>query len=333
MSTQTELSKKIQIIYHAGTFGNLLRWLLDRFSPDCQFKNIDNPWDQNHRVQDESYEYNQKFIRGHQIKRIDNFLDPLADKIVINFYLDDLLFAERCAFYRVPGCETEDGRYKNIISNTDIKLLSLFKINKNTSYKIVAKEIYKIQLHDHENHKWWNGMMRFMKNNTHYQFSIYALWNKEDFIKELESISNKFSLNLNINENIISNITEKISKMYPISTRNRAKNVLRAIKENVNIECDELDILEQAFIEVILEKQHDSVIFPYGTSWFKNTNQINEFLNTYPSYLKHMNPRLPWYNNIKNPFYWKELTDVQKPYTIKEIVEATKNIAPELWKK
>ena len=296
--------KKIQVIYHPGTFGNLLRWLLDRFSPDCRFKNIDNPWDQNHRVHDESFEYNQRFIRGHQIEgKFNSKPDPLADKIVINFYLNDLLFAQRCGFYRNIGCETDEKRYNGVISQTNIKLLNLFKIDKNTSCKIVTKELYKIQLHDHENHKWWNEITKYMKNNTHYQFSIYALWNKENFIKELESISNKFSLNLNIDENIISNITEKISKMYPISTINRAKNVLKAIKENVNIECNELDILEQAWIEVILEKQHDSIIFPYGCNWFENTDQINEFLDTYPSYLKHMNPRLPWYNNIKNPFY------------------------------
>ena len=59
----------------------------------------------------------------------------------------------------------------------------------------------------------------------------------------------------------------------------------------------------QAWIEVLLEKEHDSVLFPFGTNWFSTTKQINEFLDRYPSYLKHMNPRLPWYNNIKNPFY------------------------------
>ena len=325
---------KIQIVYHPGTYGRLLRWLLDRFSPDCKFKHINDPWDKDNRVHGK-FEYNQRFITGHQIKinRDESSIDPEASKIIINFNLDDLLFVERCGFYRNPKNYTEQARYKCIINSTDIKILKLFNINKDKIHKSVAKEIYKIQLHDHENHRYWNEMTKYMKNNNHYQFSIYALWNKENFIKELKAISNKFSLDLNINEAIISNITEKISKMYPISTRYRAKNILKAIKENTNIECNELDILEQAWIEVILEKQHDSIIFPYGTNWFKNTNQINEFLNTYPSYLKHMNPRLPWYNNIKNPFYWGALTEEQKPYTIKEIVEATKNIAPELWKK
>ena len=29
---------EIQIVYHGGTWGNLFCWLLDRFSPECKFK-------------------------------------------------------------------------------------------------------------------------------------------------------------------------------------------------------------------------------------------------------------------------------------------------------
>ena len=86
-------------------------------------------------------------------------------------------------------------------------------------------------------------------------------------------------------------------------TKDRVFNVLDAVISSDSVDCADLDIVEQAFIETELEKIHDSVLFPYGTNWFNNTIQIREFLDTYPSYLKHMNPRLPWYNNIKNPFY------------------------------
>ena len=34
-----------------------------------------------------------------------------------------------------------------------------------------------------------------------------------------------------------------------------------------------------------------------------------------------------------NQIHWVELTESKSQYTIKELVEATKNIAPELWKK
>lgn len=303
-----ELDKKIQIIYTPGTFGNLLRWLLNRFSSDCKFQHINDPWDKNNRVHegDEKKLYNQKFIRGHQLKdKNDQKPDPNAEKIVITFDQGELLFVERCGFYRNPGNETEKGRYQTIISNSTNTLLNLFNYNSSGTSKIVAKEICKIQFHDHENHSWWNSMRQFISHPNYHYFTIDAFYNKDLFVSQLEKIDKRFKLNLQIDKKIIENITNKISQMYVVQTKNRAHEVLYAIKNKENVDCNQLDILEQAWIEVILEKQHDSLIFPYGTNWFENTNQINEFVETYPSYLKHMNPRLPWYNGIKNPFYVK----------------------------
>ena len=301
-----EPDKKIQIIYAPGTFGNLLRWILDRFSPDCRFQHINDPWDENNRVhvRHEKELYNKKFIRSHQVRdKRGPKPEPDAEKIVITFDKDELLFVERCGFYRNPGNENEQGRYQSIISASTNNLLKLFNYYSNTSSMMVAKELCKIQLHDHEHHTWWNSMFKFMADSKYLHFKIDAFFNKELFVSQLEKIDKRFKLDLQIDKNIIDNIVNKISQMYVVQTRDRAEKVLDAIKNKENIDCSQLDILEQAWIEVILEKQHDSLIFPYGTNWFENTDQINEFLDTYPSYLKHMNPRLPWYNNIKNPFY------------------------------
>lgn len=306
-----DLDEKIQIIYSPGTFGKLLRWLLDRFSPSCRFKQINSPWDKDYRVHNKEEEnlYNKRFLRGHQIDGLADHLggapDSEAEKIVIGFNKDELVFVERCAFYRSPGNEIEQTRYQKIISESNVELLKLFNINQDVSSKIVAKELSKIQFHDYDNNFWWNTMFKFINDPKNFIFPIEALWNKSLFIEQLEKINNRFQLNLEIDENIIDNITQKISQMYVIKTKNRADEIYEAIKNKQNIDCHELDILEQAWIEMLLEKQNQSVIFPYGTNWFKNTNEINEFIKTYPSYLKHINPLLPWHNNFKNPFYLK----------------------------
>ena len=303
-----EPDKKIQIIYAPGTFGNLLRWILDRFSPDCRFQHINDPWDENNRVhvRHEKELYNKKFIRSHQVRdKGGSEPDPDAEKIIITFDKDELLFVERCGFYRNPGNENEQGRYQSIISASTNNLLKLFNYYSNTSSMMVAKELCKIQLHDHEHHTWWNSMFKFMADSKYLHFKIDAFFNKELFVSQLEKIDKRFKLDLQIDKNIIDNIVNKISQMYVVQTRDRAEKILKAIKNKENINCSQLDILEQAWIEVVLEKQYDSLIFPYGTNWFENTSQINEFIETYPSYLKHMNPRLPWYNGIKNPFYMK----------------------------
>jgi hypothetical protein len=126
---------------------------------------------------------------------------------------------------------------------------------------------------------------------------------------QLQDVSDKFSLALDIDPVVIRNVVERVKSLHVVQTKDRVNNIMDAIQNQNNIKCGGLDIVEQAFIETELEKIHDSLLFPYGTNWFSDTAQINEFINTYPSYLKHMNPRLPWYNNIKNPYHVKNKID------------------------
>lgn len=298
------MQKKIQVIYVPGTFGNCLRWLFYRFIKDSPFKDIDSPWDENRRVHGffDHSGHDGRFRRGHQINESADAPESDADKVVISFEPKDLLFAERCGFYRNPGNENEKSRYENIINLADTTFLKE-TFGDVTSSKSVAKELLKIQFHDIENHTWWNNAKKFLADVNCYQFDMYSLWNHDKLKKELTKVSERYHLDFVIEEKVIHNVVKEIKRSYPVITRNRAHQVLDAIVSKRKIDCNNLDILEQAYIEAELEKIHDSVIFPYGLQWFENTDQIREFIDTYPTYLKHVNPRLPWYNNIKNPFY------------------------------
>lgn len=307
------MQSRIQVIYAPGTFGNCVRWLFYRFSKDSPYKDIDSPWDEDHRVHGffDDPVHRGRFRRGHQVNNRIDSPDPTAQKVVINFKFEDLLFVERCGFYRNVGCENNEKRYANIINQADATFV------KNTfgsvrSSKSVAKELVKIQFHDMGKHVWWDSMKKIMLDKDHHHFDMYSLWDHDKLIHELRKVSDRYDLDFVIDEKVIRNVVEEVKRSYPVITRNRANEVLDAIISNTNTDCYDLDIYEQAFIETELEKTHDSLIFPYGSHWFKNTLQIKEFLDTYPAYLKHMNPRLPWYNNMKNPFYLTGRIDKSK---------------------
>ena len=53
--------------------------------------------------------------------------------------------------------------------------------------------------------------------------------------------------------------------------------------------------------------------FEYDVGSFKKSLNPNiENFREFPKYLKHMNPRLPLYNNIANPFYLTGQIDKSK---------------------
>jgi hypothetical protein len=292
--------ERIQVIFYPGTFGNTLRWLLDRFSPISNFKNFDSPWDKDMRAHGfKKEDFNKKFPGGHESDIRWGF--PDADKIVLSFEKNEIVFADRCDYYRSPKHETEESRHAAIINLANSTLKECFG-KENTASKAVAKELYKIDYH-HGLNEWWRRIFEFIDNKENFQFPLDSMWNKKKLTEELGKVSDRFHLNLEIEERVIDNVVNVIENMSVVKTKDRVKDVLEAIQNKILIDCGDLDIVEQAFIEATLEKKYDSILFPYGYNWFKDTNQINEFIDTYPSYLKHMNPRLPWYNGIKNPYY------------------------------
>ena len=304
--------KPIQIIYFPGTFGNCLRWLFDRFSDGSKFKQIDSPWDEDGRVHGfGDHEFMDRFQKGHQVAVRSGELIEEADKIVLSFQAKDLPFVERCGFYRNPGNEDEKSRYTNIINRADASFVKE-TFGDNVCNKTVAKELLKIQFHDMQNQWWWTKMNDFINDKQHYQFNMYALWDEDMLTKEINTVSQRFKLDLTVEQHVIDNVVQKIKSTYVVRTKDRATQALDAIQDKTNVPCEDFDVIEQAFVETELEKLHDCVLFSYGVNWFTDTTQIIDFLETYPTYLKHMNPRLPWYNNIKNPFYLTGRIDKSK---------------------
>jgi len=299
------MERQIQIIYASGTWGNTLRWMLDRFSNDSQLKHITSPWDgadRSHHYDENEHLYLKKFTRAHPAGcKITKPVDT-AEKIVINFKHRDIVFAERCGFIRNPGCEDDNKRYTKVIEQAS-PLFVKESFGEVANARSVAKELYKIQFHNINEQVVWKSMIDYINDKTHHQFDIYSLTDTDRLIAELNAISDRFDLKLNVEKNVVKNVTDKIKESHVFKTKDRVFDVLDAVIYRDSVDCADLDIVEQAFIETELEKTHDSVLFPYGANWFNNTTQIREFLDTYPTYLKHMNPRLPWYNNIKNPFY------------------------------
>ena len=314
-------SNNIQILYHPGMFGNLVRFILDRSLPDTKLKHIQDPFTSDKNVH-QSFEYSDKFSNSHQVSdekykfllekypflSKDSRRPSLGNlKIIITFDNEDEIFAHRCNFYRSPWIDKKISNIDFIVHSADPKFVSeTFRTSKNKF--MIAKELKKIEFHAQEN-IWSLEYKKFINNKNYYYLNIRSLLDDKKLYEEIDNISNFFDLKLKIDHTWIKDIVRKFKTIKPVDTIDRCNDVYNATIQSKNIPCDNLDIIEQAWIETQLEKNHNGLIFPYGTLWFKNTEQINEFIETYPSYLKHMNPRLPWYNNIKNPYYLKGKID------------------------
>ena len=63
-------------------------------------------------------------------------------------------------------------------------------------------------------------------------------------------------------------------------------------------------MVEQAYLYAKLEETNNFITMPLSESFFKNTDEIIEYIKYYPEHYKAMNPNLPIFNNIPNPFFF-----------------------------
>ena len=285
LSVTNIMERSIQLVYFPGTFGNCLQWCVEKFLPGSAITD-DYPWDKDGRVHQEDWPYQKIFQSVHQIHTPGaTEYDDSKPTVVITFEKKHLLLAERLYYYRV----VQGDRQKFLAHRDKTWLMETFGPDYAESDSVI-KELYKLFFHS-KNKSWWDSMESHMSNPNNFVFPLYALLDMDALVYHLNALSDRFDLNLKVDRGVLRSIVDHTNNSRQIITMNRAEKILDALKNDNDIECDDLDLLEQAWIETRLESQQ--LIFPYGTQWFKHTRQIKDFINTRPNYLKH-NHNLPW---------------------------------------
>ena len=124
----------------------------------------------------------------------------------------------------------------------------------------------------------------------------------ESLKRELNELDSKFDLDLNLDD--INSIHKEFLSMNKIlQSQKNTDIVLNAIKENKDISIPTLDVIQQAYVYAQLEKKYDFITMPLTNKFFETTKEILDYCTLYPKHYKAMNPNLPTFNNIPNPFF------------------------------
>jgi hypothetical protein len=303
----------IYVFNSAGCHGHYLTYLIDRFSKktptitELPFNNVGN----SHK--DIKYSGFSFFV---DVSEHNNYKDLKNQKIIKIIYDKDILYFERVAMNRAGDSNRDINNlhrdisflktYNNKFYNTIYKLYSI----KNDSVPLwLLRDAYKLGFLNWNNQgsvvsskqdiKWIKDNL---KNNNVYFLNVTAFFDTKTLKNELQKLSNMFELDLSL-ENLEETHLEFIKNNKILQTHKYTDIVLDAIKEQKNIEIPTLDIIQQAFIYAELEKKYDFITMPLVDNFFKTTAEIFNYVNYYPTHYKAMNPNLPTFNNIPNPFF------------------------------
>jgi hypothetical protein len=302
----------VNIAFQGGMHGHFLRYCVDRFSkltPEL----TGTPFNEN-GTSHGTLNYSGLVNLYHPSTNYPHFKNKNEPHILITVEKDDILFIERWVTMRA-------GDFKIDLSDVEIDIPadSMFLQNfqwkdkfqkyynidltKNSIPKFLMRDFYKLSFLDLDK----NGFVDFdIKLKTHkpkntFCFPVSAFWDKQDFFDTLKEAGERCNLELDLTDQSVHD--EFINRILFFDTKDRANNVIKSIQDKVNMDTIDLDIVEQAYISAWIEKNYEFVVVPACDQFFQSTAEIINWLKHYPDHYKAMNPNLPTFNNIPNPFH------------------------------
>jgi hypothetical protein len=291
-----------------GLHHNFLRFTLDYLSqltPDLkQFPFDDTGCSHN----DKGITFSKKFnlIMGQDI--VDKNI-----KSCISFNPDDLLYYERVSLSREGSRNNDLYNLKNFNSwqpwNKDYveQIYQFYNINKDEKIpKFILRDSIKKGYLNPKNTGLYKNTQKIINQikelPNYFIVPVTAFFSFDSYKNELKKIDEKFNLELDLNELPILYKTF-YEKNYVLKTHNIVFEILEAVKKQLNFKIPALDVFQEGYIYAELEKNNDFIIMPLIDNFFKNTNEIINYIKFYPEHYKAMNPNLPMFNNIPNPFF------------------------------
>jgi len=304
------MKDRVNIAFQGGTHGNFLRFCIDKFCKHTP-KIIGTPF-----TKDKTYHrdlnYSDLVYRYHPNTSEPFFENENEPHILITIEKEDLLYLERWVTMKA-GDHKVDVNKNDVQPNTEFlknfRWANKFKkyynldLAKSTIPKFIMRDFYKLSFLDPDK----NGFIELdtkLRNNLPrktFCFPVSSFWDKTKFFMTLKQANEYLKLNLDISdENVFDNFATGLNF---IDTKDRALDVIKAIGDNIDININDLDVVEQAFISAWLEKNYEYTIVPICNQFFRSSGKISEWLKHYPQHYKAMNPNLPTFNDIPNPFH------------------------------
>ena len=302
----------VNIAFQGGTHGNYLRFCIDKYSkltPNL----LGTPFG-NNNTSHKTLNYSDLIDVYHPSEQEPFFKNIDEPHILITVDKKDLVFIERWVTMRggdlkVNVSEKTVSLQNELSTDFFVQWKDKFKktynmdLAKESIPKFLMRDFYKLSFLDLDKNGFieFDNKLRSNKPKNTFCFPLSSFWNKDKFHKTLQEASDYLNLKLDISDSTMHD--KFLAGLNFLQSKDRADDVIQAIQNNQDIDISALDVVEQAYVSAWIEENNEFVIVPVCDQFFQSTGEILNWLRYYPQHYKAMNPNLPTFNNIPNPFH------------------------------
>ncbi len=236
-----------------------------------------------------------------------------ASDLCICMEADDILYFERAALRRESSRDIDlndigsiDEWHEWLKPHID-HIRQSYKINPDRDIpRFILRDSVKKAYLDTAQNGWLHNNQSVVKKVRekvqHMIVPVSSFFTLEKYTQQLKKINDQCDCDLDMS---------KLPKLYDafvlnndiLQSHHKVFDILAAVRQNNHVEINGLDVYQEGYIYAKIEQENDFVLCPLTDNFFKSTSEIIDYLTYYPEHYKAMNPNLPKFNGIENPFF------------------------------
>ena len=314
-------AKLLNIVFHGGTFGNFLRYFLDKFSkrtPEIHeepFTDIGT----SHTISKTKFSgmiqrYHTSFINDNEGE------SGLPVCIITPSTKKHRLYLKQAQLYRAGDDKiSPDDLWKKAVGEmperlkaSAKKIKDLYNIEETAHFhwmpKFIIRDWYKLEFlqrfEDTHDYQWFDTFKThpFFKKQKTYQLDLESFFCVDNFLESMAELDDVFKLDLDFDR--MKEMRSLFNNGLELDKIRQECNMIESIFDHEqDVEFRDLNVATEAYIYAEVEKKNDFIQMPLTNRFFRDKAELNQFVEHYPIHYKAMNPNMPEFNGIPNPYY------------------------------
>ena len=314
-------AKLLNIVFRGGTFGNFLRYFLEKFSkrtPEIDeepFTDIGT----SHTISNTKFSgmiqrYHTSFINDNEGE------SDLPICIITPSTKKHHLYLKKAQWFRGGDFKISPddlwkkavGEMPELIKSHAMDIIKLYNIKETAHFswipKFIVRDWYKLEflepIEDTQNHQWFKAFKKheFFDQQRVFELDLETFFDWDSFIKNIRELDNFFGLDLDYGCH--DNMKTLFDKGLELDKIRKECNLVESVLEHKEDEpLNDLDVSTEGFIYAEMEKANDFIQMPLTNRFFRDTGEMEQFIEHYPEHYKAMNPNMPKFNGIPNPYH------------------------------
>jgi hypothetical protein len=307
---QDQNASLLNIVFHGGTFGNFLRYFLERFS--TKTPNItENPFTEigtSHVLKPNDFsgliqKYHQWFIKDNE----GNTNLPIC--LITPSTGKHYLYLKKAQWFRVGDLKiSPDDLWKKAVGDMSERIKShsqviikLYDIKDTAHFtwipKFIVRDWYKLEflqdIEDTYNYQWFDTFKThpFWEEQKMFHLDLETFFDWDTFVENITELNDMFDLGLDF---------DRQAEMKEIFDRGLSLDVIRqecnlvedVLANRSDLRLDQLDVATEAFIYAETEKANPDIQMPLTNRFFRDAEEIRQFIEHFPNWYRRSNPTL-----------------------------------------